>query len=748
MTVDPQEPSRRCAQCGGPLSSGPLGLRCARCVLGLATASEDDAAAHVAELFPELRLEGEIARGGFSTVFRAEHRRMKRPVALKFLDTLLARSAEAVALFEQEMITVGGLDHPGIVRAHDAGERDGHWFILMEFMDGQDCGALVRRHGKLPIAESCEIIRQAALALHYAHGQGLVHRDVKPGNIMVAGGSPQLSTLNAQPSVKVLDFGLASLVVAPIFGATDSEAGRFLGTLEYVAPEQIEAPNRVDARADVYGLGATLRRMLTGLPMRESASEQSLFLRMKAITAQVAPPIATVCAGLPRELARLCDQMVALDRNDRPASAAEVARLIEPWCAGAELARLFTDGPLAEKPIVRPKKSRRPLWIAAAVIAVLVVVSTPFFQAKKTTTAAPERNWKPVYSERFARERRVDESTLPRLYSPDWEHESEFIGTSFKECGRFTPDGRVVCLDSDRGSAIRLLTPGRPDAVKVTTTEKSAFLGVAPSGHYVWGLPEEMTGLHIGRAKPDGTLLASLRYDFASDLLIPAAAYEAGRKQMIEKGQKVSDGIPRGFAFVTAANLPAQTDLKEGDVLVADGGHRVIVQGVVNTRPGLWRFRLDDDAPARRLATMEGREISAGDVAVTRQGVFVLNLINQHYMTEDDPLQLHHRLLRWDQTGWHKCVLDQPIANAGGLAADPLSRDLYVVQGATSVTLDSKHQRILRLIPTGPDRYHVEVIADRFNKLSYGGVTFSQDGKRMVITDKGSRAIVVLQRKK
>ena len=763
MTVDSQEPSRLCAQCGGPLSSGPLGLRCARCVLGLASAPEDDAAAQVAELFPELRLEGEIARGGFSTVFRAEHRRMKRPVALKFLDTLLARSAEAVALFEQEMITVGGLDHPGIVRAHDAGERDGRWFILMEFMDGQDCGALVRRHGKLPIAESCEIIRQAALALHYAHGQGLVHRDVKPGNIMVSGGVERTKgaegtkeNSDALPSVpstvKVLDFGLASLVVAPIFGATDSEAGRFLGTLEYVAPEQIEAPNRVDARADVYGLGATLRRMLTGLPMRESASEQSLFLRMKAITAQVPPPIATVRAGLPRELARLCDQMVALDRNDRPASAAEVARLLEPWCAGAELARLFTDGPLAEKPIVRPKKSRRPLWIAAAVIAVLVVISTPLFQAKKIAVpaVAPAPNWKPVFSEAYARVRQIEEKDQPRLYSKDWEHESEFIEIQAKECGHFTPDGQVVSIDKGMTAPLRLRKIGREAAaVKLNTTEKVRMLGVAPSGHVVWAQHEENTGLHIGRARPDGTPLPFLRYDFASEF--PPGVFEQKQNDRLKLGKPVRDGEPFGFAFVTADNLPKNTDLKPGDVLVADLGHRTLGTGpsAVDTDPGLWRFRLDDDAPARRLARGDQKNWLV-DVALSRHGVFALDRIKWDVVdiSDDDPRHFTDHLLRWDRDGWHKCTFDQPIVDVCGLAADPLSEDLYIIQGANYPTVVLDRQSVRRLRRTGPDRYAVEVFANHFGKMSFGGIAFSYDGQKMILTDAGNHAIAILKRKK
>jgi DNA-binding beta-propeller fold protein YncE len=107
---------------------------------------------------------------------------------------------------------------------------------------------------------------------------------------------------------------------------------------------------------------------------------------------------------------------------------------------------------------------------------------------------------------------------------------------------------------------------------------------------------------------------------------------------------------------------------------------------------------------------------------------------------------LTHRILRWERSGWHHCILDQPIANACGLAADPLSSDLYIAQGASNITPESTQQRILRLIPTGSDHYHVEVFASGFNKLSDAGIAFSYDGKRMIITDSGNRAIVVLKR--
>jgi serine/threonine protein kinase len=344
--------------------------------MGLAVGGDEEAdeLAHVADLFPELRVEGRLARGGFGTVFRGEHRRMRRRVALKFLDALLAHSREAIDLFEQEMVSVGSLDHPGIVRAYDAGEREGRWFIVMELVEGLDCGALVRQHGRLPVAEACEIVRQAALALGHAHQRGLVHRDVKPGNLMVTRPAPGLPG-GGVSEVKVLDFGLAGLSTGPALGSAvpgeSSAPGRLMiGTLEYVAPEQIDHPETTDARADLYSLGATLWRLLTGKPPRRGG-DRSLFRQMQRIVTEPIAPLATERPDLPRPLAQLCDRLLALDPDERPASAAELARLLEPWCAGAELARLFGEGPLAEKPFPRPDVLRRQRRLAVFAAATL-----------------------------------------------------------------------------------------------------------------------------------------------------------------------------------------------------------------------------------------------------------------------------------------------------------------------------------------------------------------------------------------
>ena len=116
-------------------------------------------------------------------------------------------------------------------------------------------------------------------------------------------------------------------------------------------------------------------------------------------------------------------------------------------------------------------------------------------------------------------------------------------------------------------------------------------------------------------------------------------------------------------------------------------------------------------------------------------------------MPDDDPRHLTDHLWRWDLSGWHKCPLDPSIVDVSGLTADPLSADLYIIQGAGYPTVDPNRQRIHRLRPAGPDRYTAEVFADHFGKLSFGGIAFSQAGRQMIFTDAGNYAIVILKRK-
>jgi serine/threonine protein kinase len=188
--------------------------------------------------FGEYRLVARLGEGGMGTVYHAVHGRLGKDVALKLLAAHRREEAGMQARFEREMRAVGRLRHPNIVQATDAGEVDGTPFLVMELLEGADLGQVVRRLGRLPIPEACAIARHAAAGLHHAHGQGLVHRDVKPSNLFV--------TPDGQ--VKVLDLGLARHQPPDTPAASGTGSDLLLGTADYLAPEQAEDARRVDGR--------------------------------------------------------------------------------------------------------------------------------------------------------------------------------------------------------------------------------------------------------------------------------------------------------------------------------------------------------------------------------------------------------------------------------------------------------------------------------------------------------------------
>ena len=212
----------------------------------------------------EYEILDQLASGGMGVVFKAFHARLNRMVAIKMLAEGRHENAAANFRFDREMRAVGSLDHPSIVRALDAREIDGRRILVMEFVEGMDLAKLVRRCGPLPIADACELIRQAALGLQVAHERGLVHRDIKPSNLM----------LTPQGQVKLLDLGLALFHAQPPTETEMTATGQAVGTAEYMAPEQVSDSHQVDIRADIYGLGCTLYKLLAGRTPFDSAAIQ------------------------------------------------------------------------------------------------------------------------------------------------------------------------------------------------------------------------------------------------------------------------------------------------------------------------------------------------------------------------------------------------------------------------------------------------------------------------------------------
>jgi len=309
----------------------------------------------------EYELLEKLGEGGMGAVYKARHRKLDKIVAIKVLPPQRMQDAQAVARFEREMRAVGKVEHPNIVRATDAGEADGSHFLVMEYVAGVDLSRLAKRVGPLPIADACEIIRQAADGLQHACEHGLVHRDIKPSNLMlmVSGerqlpeSAPSPKKASSQvaahkqgadaprsPIVKILDLGLALL---PERSEDDTEltsTGQAMGTLDYMAPEQGGDSHDVDVRADIYALGATLYRLLAGQAIYSGPQYKTMMDKWRALATEDAAPIQSRRHDVPDALAEVVHRMLARDKQQRYASPAEVAAALAPFCTGANLPAL------------------------------------------------------------------------------------------------------------------------------------------------------------------------------------------------------------------------------------------------------------------------------------------------------------------------------------------------------------------------------------------------------------------------
>ena len=321
---------------------------------------------HVPDLGKAYNVTGLIGRGGMGTVYRARQLNMDREVALKVLRADLTANARYIRRFIREARAAGQLDHPNLVRVYDVGEAgSGGWFMTMEFVEGRTVRHLLRREGRLNLLESLRILAQVSAALECAHRSKIIHRDIKPDNIMIT----------SRGVAKLCDLGLAKALEGPLQD-TDTQEGSTLGTPHYMSPEQAQG-RPLDERSDLFSLGATFYHMVTGQVPFTGQSALEIMLR---VSSQDPTPPEHLEPLLPPPVCNLIRRLMARDPLDRPPSAEVVRKEFEALCRDLTSGRIFAyEDRLPHPSYGRPVLTRADhRWIAglasAAVFLLLCIV--------------------------------------------------------------------------------------------------------------------------------------------------------------------------------------------------------------------------------------------------------------------------------------------------------------------------------------------------------------------------------------
>src|SRR5438128_7166616 len=290
-----------------------------------------------------------IGSGGMSTVYLAEHKLMHRQRAIKVLPKKRVNDSSYLARFHLEAQATAQLDHPNIVRCYDVDNEGDTHYIVMEFIEGKDLNTIVKQEGPLPLELACNYIAQSAEGLAHAHEKGLIHRDVKPANLLV----------DKKGIVKILDLGLALFSDNAQASLTVEHNENVLGTADYLAPEQAVNSHKVDHKVDIYGLGCALYFLLTGRP---PFPEGTLAQRIAKHQSQMPDDIRKLRPDCPRDLADVCMKMMQKRPEKRYANMREVADALESWLvnhgyrfepgsgeAAAKAAVLTAGGPVVRR---------------------------------------------------------------------------------------------------------------------------------------------------------------------------------------------------------------------------------------------------------------------------------------------------------------------------------------------------------------------------------------------------------------
>lgn len=266
------------------------------------------------------KLLGHIGTGGMSSVYLAEHTRMHDRRAIKVLPKARVKDATYLARFQLEAKAIASLNHPNIVLAYDIDNEGDVHYIVMEYVDGLDLQVLVKNDGPVDPSTAADWVAQAARGLEHAHTNGVIHRDVKPANLLI----------DSTGVIRLLDMGLALVTVGDDESLTVANNENVLGTADYLAPEQALNSHKVDHRADIYGLGCTLYFLLTGKP---PFSDGTLAQRIAKHQTEMPESIRKVRPDVPGELEGICVKMMQKEPEYRYQTAGDVAEVLERFAA-------------------------------------------------------------------------------------------------------------------------------------------------------------------------------------------------------------------------------------------------------------------------------------------------------------------------------------------------------------------------------------------------------------------------------
>ncbi len=264
-----------------------------------------------------------IGTGGMGMVFKAQHRRMKRIVAVKILSRAMLKNPDALRRFHREVEAAAKLTHPNIVAAFDADESDGTHFLAMEYVEGVDLARHVKDKGPMSVDKALDCVLQAARGLEHAHSQGIIHRDIKPGNLL----------LDQNGTVKILDMGLALIHESASEESANgepplTEMRSIIGTVDFMSPEQAVDSRQADHTSDIYSLGITLHFLLMGKPAYEG---DTAIARMLAHREAPVPSLRAGRPEVPPQVDAIFQRMAAKSKADRYSSAADLIHALSNW---------------------------------------------------------------------------------------------------------------------------------------------------------------------------------------------------------------------------------------------------------------------------------------------------------------------------------------------------------------------------------------------------------------------------------